>query len=77
MSRSPYETLGVREGASREECQAAFKSRVKELHPDKFRNNPDKLRESEKLLKEVNEAYHLLKSNDFNPNFRNEQQGSS
>ncbi len=56
---NPYEVLGVREGASKEEIRKAYLELVKKYHPDKYRNNP--LAElAEEKLKEINEAYQAL-----------------
>jgi molecular chaperone DnaJ len=60
---NPYEVLGVREGASREEIKAAYKAQVKKYHPDKHQDNP--LCElAEEKLQEINEAYEYLMKNE-------------
>jgi molecular chaperone DnaJ len=56
---NPYEVLGVREGASKEEIRQAYLELVKKYHPDKFRDNPLSDLAEEKL-KEINEAYNML-----------------
>ncbi|MDR0569663.1 MAG: DnaJ domain-containing protein [Clostridiales Family XIII bacterium] len=59
---NPYEILGVREGASKEEIKAAYKEQVKKYHPDKHQNNP--LYElAEEKLQEINAAYDYLMKN--------------
>lgn len=71
---NPYEILGVSEGAGEKECTSAFRKKVSELHPDKFRSDPEKLRQKEQELKKINEAYQILKNNNFKFN-RNYEAG--
>lgn len=60
---NPYETLGVREGATEEEIKASYKELVKKYHPDKYENNPLQDLADEKM-REINEAYdYLVKNN--------------
>ncbi len=61
---NPYEVLGVREGASKEEIRKAYLELVKKYHPDKYRNNP--LADlAEEKLKEINEAYNMLNQGSY------------
>lgn len=56
---NPYEVLGVREGASREEIKKAYRELAKKYHPDQFGSNPLKDLAEEKMI-EINEAYEYL-----------------
>jgi curved DNA-binding protein CbpA len=55
--RDYYDVLGVARGASADEIKKAYRSKAKQLHPD--RNKDCKVSEAE--FKEVNEAYECLK----------------
>jgi molecular chaperone DnaJ len=60
MKRCYYDILGCQKGASIEEIKGAYRKLAKEIHPD--RNPGD--RECEHRIKEINEAYDVLKDGD-------------
>ena len=55
--RDYYDVLGVGRTASADEIKKAYRSKAKELHPDRNRD----CKKSEAAFKEVNEAYDCLK----------------
>ena len=56
MTKTPYEILGVSEGASMDEIKRAYRRKAKEYHPDL---HPDDPKANEKM-QEVNQAYDML-----------------
>ena len=52
-----YEILGVSPDASSDEIKKAYRSKMKEWHPDKHPDNPT---EAEEKSKEINEAFECL-----------------
>ena len=55
--RDYYEVLGLSKGASADEIKKGYRSKAKELHPDRNTSEPS----AESKFKEANEAYDVLK----------------
>ena len=59
-ARDLYEVLGVAREATADDIKRAYRSKVRECHPDTHRNDP----EAESKYKAVNEAYSVLSDPD-------------
>ena len=55
--RDYYEVLGLSKGASADQIKKGYRSKAKELHPDRNTSDPS----AESKFKEANEAYDVLK----------------
>ncbi len=61
-ARSPYEVLGVRRGASKDEVVSRYRELVRQYHPDRVTHMAPEFREvAERRMKEINAAYDALK----------------
>ena len=53
--------LGLRNDATQEEVKAAFRDMVKVWHPDRFGSDPRLREKAEQKLKDINDAYRVLR----------------
>jgi molecular chaperone DnaJ len=62
IMNNPYDILGVKKGASREDIKRAYKKLAKQYHPDQYGDNPLKDL-AEERMREINEAYDYIMKN--------------
>ncbi len=60
--RNPYEVLGIKENASKDEIKKAYRELAKKYHPDQHGTNPLQDLAEERMM-EINEAYDYLMKN--------------
>lgn len=65
MAKSPYEVLGIKQGATPAEIKKAYRDLVKQYHPDNYKDHPLETLAKEKM-QEINEAYDQV-TNANNP----------
>ncbi len=59
--KNPFEILGIKEGASKDEVKKAYRKKALEAHPDK---NPNDKKAADKF-REINEAYESIKNGNY------------
>ena len=73
-----YSLLGLQLGASPEEIKQAYRDLASVWHPDRFPNNPRLQQKALEKMKEINQAYEVLKDAGIRSNYsqRKEKQGT-
>ena len=66
----PYKILNIKNNASKPEIRIAYRSLVKEWHPDRNPGNPD----AEEHFKEIQQAYAFLIYEERMPDQKTENQ---
>jgi curved DNA-binding protein CbpA len=61
-----YQILGLEPGVSPAEIRQAYRDLAKVWHPDRFPHDPRLQLKTQEKLKEINEAYEILSSYQFN-----------
>jgi DnaJ-domain-containing protein 1 len=56
-----YKTLEVSPGTPLAEVKISYKKLAIKYHPDKFANNPEKLKKATEMMKKLNMAYQNIK----------------
>lgn len=71
-----YEILGVKETATEEEINSAFKKLAIKYHPDKMVGKPEnEVKEAEEKFKQISEAYQTLSDPDKKAKYDNRNNG--
>lgn len=70
MKKTLYEVLNISSSATLAEIKKAYRQLCKIHHPDKNQGST----ESENLLKQINEAYHILSDKDLREKYDREIQ---
>ncbi len=73
INLNPYEVLGVSTNATEEEIKKAYRTLVKKYHPDQYKGTSFEKEANEKL-KEINEAYDILKNGGQKQSYYQSQQ---
>ena len=60
--RHAYDILGIPPGATPAELRRAYRDLVRVWHPDRFGDDPRLQQKAQERLKEINEAYRLIKA---------------
>jgi DnaJ-domain-containing protein 1 len=55
-----FAELGLRPGASAEECKAAYKQLLKKHHPDRHAGHPGNMKKATEKSTQLNAAYHRI-----------------
>ena len=63
-----YKVLGLKTTATPEEVKRAYRSLVKQWHPDRFIDRPQLLEHAQQEIQKINQAYERLKSYKQNNN---------
>ena len=57
----PFETLGLKPGATEDEVRQAYRQMARRWHPDRFANGPERMWAEQKMA-EINEAHRAIVS---------------
>lgn len=57
-----FKTLCLMPGTNLDECKVAYKSLLKNFHPDKFANEPEKQKEATEITSSITSAFTRIKT---------------